>query len=151
MNFFVRCVGMALLGGNEAHKIVNLLGVGRSGKSTLIKLLQYAFGMQYITHLQFKDIMSAYEGDVGTPSPSLINAFGSRIAVINETNERSPLNEAMVKAITGGDTIATRLLYSNNIIRKKAGFTPFIVTNKSLFIRSTDDGKELLLFRLKSG
>ncbi|WP_081028817.1 phage/plasmid primase, P4 family, partial [Candidatus Liberibacter solanacearum] len=139
MSFFTRCVGMALLGGNEAHKIINLLGIGRSGKSTLIKLLQYAFGMQYIAHLQFKDIMSAYEGDAGTPSPSIISAFGSRIAVVNETNEYAPLNEAVVKAITGGDTIATRLLYSNKMVRKKASFAPFIVTNKPLFIRSTDD------------
>ncbi|XCD38163.1 phage/plasmid primase, P4 family (plasmid) [Candidatus Liberibacter asiaticus] len=139
MNFFTRCVGMALLGGNKAHKIINLLGVGRSGKSTLIKLLQYAFEMQYIAHLQFKDIMSAYEGDAGTPNPSIISAFGSRIAVVNETNEYAPLNEAVVKAITGGDTIATRLLYSNTMIRKKASFTPFIVTNKPLFLRSTDD------------
>ncbi|AHA28004.1 phage/plasmid primase, P4 family [Candidatus Liberibacter americanus] len=139
MDFFARVVGMALLGNNEAHKIVNLLGVGRSGKSTLIKLLEHAFGEQYISTIQFKDITSAYEGDTGTPSPSIISAFGSRIAVVNETNEYAPLNEAVVKAITGGDTIAARLLFSNVIIRKRASFTPFIVTNKPLFIRSIDN------------
>ncbi|MBY7649790.1 MAG: DNA primase [Candidatus Liberibacter europaeus] len=139
MHFFARIVGMALYGGNEAQKIVNLLGVGNSGKSTLIKLLQHAFGDDYIAHLQFTDIMSAFEGDSGGPSPSIINAFGSRIAVINETNEHAPLNEAIVKAITGGDTLASRLLYSNAMIRKKASFTPFITTNKFPLIRSIDN------------
>ncbi|MBY7649514.1 MAG: DNA primase [Candidatus Liberibacter europaeus] len=139
MEFFARCIGMALLGNNKSQKLINLLGVGGSGKSTLIKLLQLAFGMEYISHLQFKDIMSAYEGDAGTPSPNIIRAFGSRVAVINETNEHAPINEAVIKAITGGDTIAARLLYSNNIIRKRASFTPLIVTNKPLLIRSTDD------------
>ncbi|KGB27520.1 DNA primase, partial [Candidatus Liberibacter solanacearum] len=139
MSFFTRCVGMALLGGNEAHKIINLLGIGRSGKSTLIKLLQYAFGMQYIAHLQFKDIMSAYEGDAGTPSPSIISAFGSRIVIISETNENDELNAARVKQMTGGDGITARLNYGNTYKEETASFTPFIVSNKPLFVRNPDD------------
>lgn len=50
------------------------------------------------------------------------------------------MNEAVVKAITGGDTLATRRLHSNEIIRKKASFTPFVTTNKKLFIRGMDNG-----------
>ncbi|MBL0849241.1 MAG: DNA primase [Candidatus Liberibacter ctenarytainae] len=139
MHFFTRCVGMALYGNNKSQVLINLLGVGGSGKSTLMKLLALAFGNQYITNMQATDIMSSNKNNPGGANPIIVKSFGSRVLIINETGDNIAINEEMVKQITGGDPITARLNYANNYAIKRASYTPFIISNKPLLIKSTDN------------
>ncbi|PWL04324.1 DNA primase, partial [Candidatus Liberibacter asiaticus] len=139
MNFFTRCVGMALLGGNKAQRFIHIRGVGGSGKSTLMNLIKYAFGNQYVINAEASDIMQNRPPEAGKANPSLIRLMGSRIVIISETNENDEINAAKIKQMTGGDCMTARLNYGNTYSESPASFTPFIVSNKHLFVRNPDD------------
>ncbi|RPD37176.1 DNA primase, partial [Candidatus Liberibacter solanacearum] len=139
MYFFLRCVGMALLGGNKAQRFIHIRGVGGSGKSTLMNLIKFAFGNQYVMNAEASDIMQNRPPEAGKANPSIIRLMGSRIVIISETNENDELNAARIKQMTGGDGITARLNYGNIYKEETASFTPFIVSNKPLFVRNPDD------------
>ncbi|ADR51956.1 P4 family phage/plasmid primase [Candidatus Liberibacter solanacearum CLso-ZC1] len=139
MNFFTRCVGMALLGGNEAQRFIHIRGVGGSGKSTLMNLIKFAFGNQYVINAEASDVMQNRPPEAGKANPSLIRLMGSRVVIISETNENDELNAAKIKQMTGGDCMTARLNYGNTYSEARASFTPFIVSNKHLFVRNPDD------------
>ncbi|XCD58022.1 phage/plasmid primase, P4 family (plasmid) [Candidatus Liberibacter asiaticus] len=139
MNFFTRCVGMALLGGNKAQRFIHIRGVGGSGKSTLMNLIKYAFGNQYVINAEASDIMQNRPPEAGKANPSLIRLMGARVVIISETNENDEINAAKIKQMTGGDCMTARLNYGNTYSESPASFTPFIVSNKHLFVRNPDD------------
>ncbi|XCE19625.1 phage/plasmid primase, P4 family (plasmid) [Candidatus Liberibacter asiaticus] len=139
MDYFTRCVGMALLGGNKAQRFIHIRGVGGSGKSTLMNLIKYAFGNQYVINAEASDIMQNRPPEAGKANPSLIRLMGSRVVIISETNENDEINAAKIKQMTGGDCMTARLNYGNTYSESPASFTPFIVSNKHLFVRNPDD------------
>ncbi|MGE0227605.1 MAG: phage/plasmid primase, P4 family [Dehalococcoidia bacterium] len=106
--FIQRAVGYSLTGHIEEHALFLLFGTGRNGKSVLLNTLRRLFG-DYALNLPF----SAFElGPRSQLSPDLALLPGKRLVTSSETNDGSRLNEARIKALTGGDPITANPKYA---------------------------------------
>ena len=106
-----------------------LKGSGNNGKSTLIKLLEYAlepiFGYIPVNALLVKDPKNAEE----TPRPFYLNMIDKRIVVTNELKEQGNLDSNIIKQTTGGDSIPVRNLFDRKVTYIEPNFTLFMTTN----------------------
>lgn len=102
-----RAVGYSLTGSTREQVWFICHGKGANGKSTFLEVLQRAFG-DYAGNLPFTALMKGKEQSIPTDLAALP---GKRLITASETQENSTLNEARIKALTGGDTITARQLY----------------------------------------
>jgi len=106
--FMQRLVGYCLTGDTREHVLVVLHGTGCNGKSTLVETLRRLLGEHAATGAF--DTFTRGRGDRG-PRDDLARLRGARLVTAAESGEGHRLDEAVVKEITGGDTIAARPLY----------------------------------------
>jgi P4 family phage/plasmid primase-like protien len=107
-------LGLALLGIQNEHQIACLLfGVGGSGKSTFLKIIQALIPKDYITHV------SPFDMDKDYCKASLA---GKLLNIVPEIDKDKPLPSADFKSITGGDTINARNPYGQPFsVKPEAG------------------------------
>jgi putative DNA primase/helicase len=86
-------------------------GTGANGKSTLLAILHYILG-DYAVNLPFTALELNGRSSISNDVAMLA---GRRFATAIETGESVKLNEARIKAITGGDPITARRLYHENV------------------------------------
>lgn len=102
-----RAVGYVITGDVREQCLFLLYGKGANGKSTFLSVLHHVLGA-YAYNLPF----SAFELKARPSIPNDVAAIaGRRLVTANETSESAQLNEARIKALTGGDEIAARFLY----------------------------------------
>jgi putative DNA primase/helicase len=128
-----RLFGYCLTGVVHEHLAPVLWGSGANGKSTLIKIVQELMGEHAITAPEGLVIQRRHE-----PHPERLAVLrGRRLVVSNELEEDAVLNEAMVKTLTGGDTISARELYG-----RRFNFAPthkvVLVTNHRPRVHGVD-------------
>jgi len=82
---------------------------GSNGKSTLLSIASAAFG-EYYTVLSSDALGKNIE-----LSPQLMKLKGSRLAVISEPDEASPLSNDLIKKLSGNDAISCRTLFKEPI------------------------------------
>lgn len=115
IDFVHRAVGYSLTGSTREQVLFICYGTGANGKSTLLNILRYVLG-DYAANTPF----STFEDLQSQSSTNDVAALvGKRLVTSSETRERTRLNEARVKALTGGDPITARFLY-----REYFTFTP---------------------------
>jgi putative DNA primase/helicase len=105
--FVRRFVGYALTGNTDEQVLAMLYGKGSNGKSTLLSTLVDVFG-DYAATIAF----SALEFKRSDIPNDIANLQHVRFVMASEVKEGQRLNEARIKALTGGDTISARHLYS---------------------------------------
>src|SRR5215469_969273 len=105
VDYLQRTLGYCLTGLVHEQCVFCWHGTGANGKSTLILLARYIWG-NYAVNLPF----SALEIQ-NRNSNDLVGLAGARLATAVETNEGMRLNQARIKALTGGDPITARRLY----------------------------------------
>ncbi|MGC8878610.1 MAG: DNA primase family protein [Anaerolineae bacterium] len=93
-----------------------LYGQGRNGKSTFVETLRRLLG-DLAVRINIEALLGHRGGNGATPD--IANLKGARMAVTGEIPQGRALNEALVKDLTGGDTVTARHLYGNPIT-----FTP---------------------------
>ena len=87
---------------------------GANGKTTLIEIMRKILGPYFIQ--AHKEVFLKVDGArAGSASPYLAELKGKRMAVFCETEVDDKLNEAQIKALTGGDRIKARELYQKQI------------------------------------
>lgn len=124
----IRTIAYMLRGAPADHCMFMWYGPeSRNGKTTLSKGVLHMFG-DYATTLPPATLSIKNKGLGERPSPDIMRLVGERFVNIPETNKEYPLNAALVKALTGGDTMAIRDLYS--------GYQDF--ENKSVFVLHTN-------------
>jgi putative DNA primase/helicase len=103
-----RAIGYSLTGEIREHALFLLYGTGRNGKSVLLNTLHRLFG-DYALNLPF----SAFEL-IGRSqlTPDIALLPGKRLVTSSETNDGARLNEARIKALTGGDPITANPKYA---------------------------------------
>jgi putative DNA primase/helicase len=106
---FLQCaIGYALTGLSTEQVLFILHGTGANGKSTLLEILRYVLG-DYAVQADSSTFLTrgadAIRNDVA-------RLRGARFITAVEVNGNRRLDEALVKQITGGDTITARFLYS---------------------------------------
>lgn len=115
ISYIHRAAGYSLTGETSEQCFFCCHGEGANGKSTFLNAFRNAVGM-YACNLPFSAFelneRSAIGNDVATIP-------GRRFVTAIETDESVRLNEARIKALTGGDPITARMLY-----REFFTFTP---------------------------
>jgi putative DNA primase/helicase len=118
--------GAAAVGTNADELLHVLHGPGANGKSKFVRTVASALG-DYGATAGASLLLAGQRHSAG--QPELVRLRGARLLVAGETDEGSRLNVALVKALTGGDTIAARLLYENAVVEFVPVFSPWLVTN----------------------
>ena len=99
-----RIFGYACIGVVREHIFPVLYGQGANGKSVLLEVISRLLGDYAIT---LPPKFLTQNGQGVTDAASLI---GVRLAVASETNEGESFDEALVKRLTGGDTVRARYM-----------------------------------------
>ncbi len=109
IDFIWRAVGYSLTGETGEHCVFILHGAGANGKTTFLNTLRGVAG-GYAHNMPFSTIERQGRTSVPTDVADLV---GKRLVTATETDERTRLNEARFKALSGGDPITARHLYSS--------------------------------------
>jgi len=139
IEFVQRLAGYCLTGDTREHVLPVLHGAGCNGKSTFVAVLRQLLGEHSMT-APF-DTFTRSRGDRG-PRDDLARLRGARLVVASEGGQGSRLDEAVVKEITGGDTIAARHLYGR-YFEFRPTFKILLVTNH----RPRVDGDDEAIWR----
>jgi putative DNA primase/helicase len=105
-----RAVGYSLSGDTTEQVLFICHGQGANGKSVFLALLRALLGA-YAYNAPFSTFELHRRGEI---SNDLAALTGARLITASETNEGARLNEARIKALTGGDPITARFLYGEN-------------------------------------
>jgi P4 family phage/plasmid primase-like protien len=102
--FVQRLAGAALYGGQRDHVLVIDYGTGRNGKGAYSRAISNVLG-PYAATVHMSLIVDQGRDQHDTVKSHL---FRVRLATAAETKRRVALNEASIKALTGGDRIQAR-------------------------------------------
>lgn len=134
IDFVQMAVGYSLSGITREHAIFLCYGSGANGKSTLFNAIRAAFG-EYSTNTPF----STFELNQQSVNNDVAALAGTRFVTAAETSEARKLNEARIKAITGGDPVTARFLFGEWFT-----YTPtykvWLAMNHKPVITANDDG-----------
>ena len=134
-DFLQRALGSALWGEVRDHVLLIFYGTGRNGKGTLLGVLRTILGDYAMEAAKDLLIERKHEGHA-TERAAL---FGKRLVTCTESARRAHLDEAITKALTGGDTITARGM-RENLWSFRPSHTLVLATNHRPRISGTDLG-----------
>ena len=134
--YIQRTAGYTMTGLTIEQVLFLLYGkTGTNGKSTLVNLIREILG-DYAAHTPTETLLTK-NYDNAIPA-DLARLEGKRMVTAVELNVNRQLDEAKIKAMTGGDPITARHLY-----KKFSEFIPlfklWFVANDRPHVRATDD------------
>lgn len=133
--FIQRAVGYSICGDIGEQCLFLCHGGGSNGKSTFLNVLRTIAG-DYGTNTAF----STFELRERSSIPNDIAALvGSRLITASETSEARRLNEARIKAITGGDPVTCRFLHGEYFTYQPT-YKVWLAMNHKPTIQGTDNG-----------
>lgn len=150
IRFLQKMLGYCLTGSVREHAFFIFHGRrGRNGKGVINQAVEAIMG-DYVEQIP-ADTLLAKRGDGGGPSPSLAKIRGARLVFAKETDRGRRLDEALLKSLTGGDSITARFLHENEITFRPT-FKIVLETNYNPHVDGSDDGiweriKKLDFFR----
>ncbi|GAB4575753.1 MAG: phage/plasmid primase, P4 family [Anaerolineae bacterium] len=134
--YIQRAVGYSFTSSTQEQCFFLCYGTGANGKSTFLNMLK-AVGGDYVTNTPFSTFEHRQQSSTGQ---EIVELRGRRIVLSNETNEGTRLNEARIKAITGGDLITGRYLYARQSITFQPTFHLWLAANHKPAISGGDEG-----------
>jgi putative DNA primase/helicase len=108
IEFLQRAVGYSLTGSTAEEKLFFVHGPAASGKSTFLEAIRSVLG-DYARTADFESFIQRL--DAGGIRNDIAELAGRRFVVGMEVDEGRRLAEALVKLLTGGDTVRARFLY----------------------------------------
>lgn len=135
IRYLQRAVGYSLTGDIREQSCFLLEGNGKNGKSTFLSVLCSVLG-RYACQLSAQSVSTSKEDDIRN---DIADTYNKRFIQVSELPEHLQLDEAMIKILTGGDTIKARKLYQDFIEFNPTGKL-WIATNHLPQIRGLDDG-----------
>ena len=100
--YIQRVVGYTLLGKTDEEILITIHGPGGSGKSTFVEAIRSVLGSLAKT----ADFASFLKSNHSASRNDIARLRGARLVTSVEVDEGSELAAAMVKQVTGGDTIS---------------------------------------------
>src|SRR5260370_2165539 len=107
ISYVHRAVGYSLTGETSEQCFFCCHGEGANGKSTFLNAVRHAVGA-YACNLPFSAFELKTRSTIGNDVATIPDR---RFVTAIETDESVRLNEARIKALTGGDLITARMLY----------------------------------------
>ncbi len=135
IEFIQRAVGYSLTGDTREQCLFILHGSGANGKSTFLETVRKLLGPHAST-TPFATFM--VQRNVGAPRNDLAALVGTRLVVASEAGQDASFDEAVIKQVTGQDTIACRFLYGE-FFEYRPKFKIWLATNYKPAIRGNDD------------
>lgn len=132
ITFIQRAMGYSLTGDVSEQCLFLCHGTGANGKSVLLKTM-LAVGGGYAANTPFTTFEQ--RGRASIPN-DLAALAGIRLVTASETGEDVRLNEARLKAVTGGDPVTARFLHGEFFTYEPVGKFWLAVNHKP---RVTDD------------
>ncbi|MBM3768766.1 MAG: hypothetical protein FJW32_25580, partial [Acidobacteria bacterium] len=105
-----KAVGYSLTGDVREHCFFLMHGNRRNGKGVFGNTLRRIFG-DYAHQADFRAFAQKY-GD--GPLDGIANMRGARFALCSEMPQGARFDEALLKTLTGGDSVRARLLHANS-------------------------------------
>ncbi len=124
IEYFHRIMGYCITGETREQQFYVFHGKGSNGKSTLLNILQAVLD-DYIGSFDSYALALKNEG-AGRANPTILQNRYTRVVIVTETNKNAEMDTSLIKAISGGDKISTRMLFQNNA-------KPFRPTYKMIF------------------
>ena len=135
--FLQRWFGLSM-SGIPIQKLAFFHGAGANGKSVLVDIISRIMG-DYSATAKIESLTGKNKKSGSDSQPDLIPLIGARMVRTSEPEEGERLQEALVKALTGGEVMTIRDLFSGMIT-----FYPYfkltISGNHLPDIRGGDDG-----------
>jgi putative DNA primase/helicase len=132
--YMQRALGYSITADTREQKLFICWGKGANGKTTLFETVRAVVGTDYARTIPTRVLL--HDPHAHDAETTKVVLYGLRLALFSETAEGGRLNEALVKLVTGGDTISARYLYHHPF-----NFTPvaklWLFTNHKP--RITDD------------
>lgn len=135
-NFLQRAAGYSLTGDTGEEVLFFVYGPTSAGKSTYTEALKKALG-DYGTTADFSAFLRKRNDD-GGPRNEIAALAGARMVLSLEMDEGRSLAEALVKNLTGGDTVKARFLYQEGFEFRPA-FKLWLVANHKPKANAEDD------------
>lgn len=107
VGFLQRAVGYSLTGSTKEQCLFILIGEGSNGKSTFLNTLRECLG-DYAVQSPASALM--VKNTSGIPN-DIARLRGTRFVATSEVEQGQRFAEALVKQLTGGDTITARFLF----------------------------------------
>lgn len=129
-----RLFGYILTGYTREQALPVFYGDGANGKSVAVEVLEQLLGDLAVTAA----MDTFLEGQGGAVDYDLARLRGARLVVAQESGRGRRLADAVVKRVTGGDTITARHPYGRPFSYRPA-FTAILVTNHRPRADATDE------------
>ena len=126
-----------LIGTNLNQTFNIYLGNGSNGKSLLTDLMKECFG-EYYGKCPI-ELVTGERTNIGGTSSEVANLKGIRYAVMQEPKKSSPLNEGIMKELTGDSSMQARQLYRESEVFD-IQFKLIVATNYLFEMNTMDDG-----------
>ena len=115
IKYLQRAIGYALTASTEQECFFILFGsTTRNGKSTFIETILELFG-DYGTSTEPSTFQSMKTKDAGRATPQIANLAGCRFLKTSEPPQNMNLDCALLKVLTGSDSIPARRLYEAQV------------------------------------
>lgn len=135
--FLQRWFGLSM-SGLDIQKLAFFHGGGANGKSVLVDLMARMMG-DYAATAKIESLTGKNKKSGSDSQPDLIPLIGARMVRTSEPEEGERLQEGLVKALTGGEPMMVRALYTDMITFQPI-FKLTISGNHLPDIRGGDDG-----------
>jgi putative DNA primase/helicase len=142
--FILRWLGLSMTA-TPVQMLAFWYGSGANGKSVLADLVARMLG-DYAATARIKSLTGVDRRGGGDATPDLMLLIGARFVRASEPREGEPLQEELIKELTGGEQIMVRALNSD-FVEMTPYFKLTISGNHKPVVRGTDDGiwRRLLL------
>jgi putative DNA primase/helicase len=138
IRFLQKMLGYGLTGSVQEHAFFIFHGRrGRNGKGIINQAVEAIMG-DYTQQIP-ADALLAKRNEGGGPSPSIAKIRGARLVFAKETDRGRRLDEALIKSLTGGDSITARFLFENEMTFRPT-FKIVLETNYNPHVDGSDDG-----------
>jgi putative DNA primase/helicase len=131
--FAMRAFAYALTGSGNEQKFVIFHGVGRNGKSTLVKIMAKLFG-EYAANAEPTSFLRRSDNSASNDIARLARA---RLVTTSEFPNGAVLDVPLIKRITGQDKLTARHLYKEHF-EFEPHFLLLMVTNYMPVIEGSD-------------
>jgi putative DNA primase/helicase len=106
--------GVGLLG-VSLQRVMYHYGLGANGKSVFLEVLTRVLGPGLAVSLPAETLVGKGDRSAGQAAPDIMRLFGKRTLRVSEVPADKPLQESLIKHITGGEDVTARTLFKGYV------------------------------------